>query len=533
MCWGLLAPGFLPDAHSALPVNISGDMYIDASARVNLSGLVLVDTVPAGNARLINSGILNFADSLMLASHHRKFGLFRNNGNLSFSNSAAGTVSVLMYFLPGNRQQYHSVSFPFGVAISSIKGLNALQTFDTDYYLMTYDGNQRATIGKNNTNWRWLGNDGISLTTHPNLNAGEGYFIYPEREMSLIFPANATVTSPTFFNKELKAINVAIHTGPTRPTQFGWNFIGNLQIDSFTLKQATTSYRGFAYYHDGNGTFKTKDFSAGNDELLQIPFSGNAFAMQAYSFPVHQTGNFLTTFSADGSPLRSSTSSVPAYEVLELTLSSVQSPYTDLLRIQRDDSYSDDFLLGEDAPKMFSFTSSGKPEFYTVLGEDKLVFDKRQQISGDIPLGIDLKGDDTYTISIGRQTGYDSETVLLVDNSSGVETVHNLSASPYVFQSGVSRSESHYALRIAQLTTGIEQEREAETEIVVYSLNRQLYVKNLRQDNAVCVYDASGQVLSGGQPNAGEFSCTLLQAGVYILKVSGTRTYTTKIAVKF
>ncbi|MDR1121488.1 MAG: T9SS type A sorting domain-containing protein, partial [Dysgonamonadaceae bacterium] len=281
------------------------------------------------------------------------------------------------------------------------------------------------------------------------------------------------------------------------------------------------------------GTFGTKDLSGSVDELIQIPFSGNAFVMQAYSFPVYQSGNFLTTFSADGSPLRSSTASVPSDNLLELTLSSAQSPYTDMLRIQRDDRYADDFILGEDALKMFSFPSSGKPEFYTVLGENRLVFDKRQQISGDIPLGIDLKGDDTYTISIDSKTGYNAESVLLVDYSSGVETLHNLSASPYVFQSGVSQSENHYALRIAQLTTGIEQKRESETEIVVYSLDRRLYVKNIRQDDAVWVYDASGRLLKGEQSDAEEFSCTLPQAGVYILKISGTRAYTTKIAVKF
>jgi hypothetical protein len=537
MCWGLFAPGLLPDVHSTLQVNISGDMYIATAASVYLKGLVLVDTVPAGNARLINYGSLTFDDSLMLASRHRKFGIFRNNGTLSFSKSAAGTVSVLMYFLTGDQKKYHSFSFLFDVAISSIKGLNEPQTFDTHYYLMTYDGKQRATIGLNNTNWRWLGNDGISLTSHPNLNTGEAYFIYPERAMSLVFPVIApTITpapSPTFFNKTTRSINVAIHTGPTRPTQFGWNFIGNLQTDSFTLKQSTTSYRGFAYYHDGNGTFKTKDLSSVVDELIQIPFSDNAFVMQAYSFPAYQTGSFPTTFSADGSPLRSAISGVPSDDVLELTLSSVQSPYTDMLRIQRDDCYSDDFMLGEDAPKMFSFPSSGKAEFYTVLGENKLVFDKRRQISGDIPLGIDLKGDDTYTISINKQTGYDAKTILLVEYSSGVEKLHNLSASPYVFQSGISQSENHYALRIAQLTTGIEQEQKSETEIVVYSLNRQLYVKNLRKDDAVWVYDASGQLLSGGQSDAGEFSCTLPQAGIYILKVSGARAYTTKIAVKF
>jgi hypothetical protein len=168
-----------------------------------------------------------------------------------------------------------------------------------------------------------------------------------------------------------------------------------------------------------------------------------------------------------------------------------------------------------------------------VLGENKLVFDKRQQINGDIPLGINLKGNDTYTISITRQTGYDAESVLLVDYSSGVETLHNLSASPYVFQSSSLTSENHYALRIAQLTTGIEREQEVETAIVVYTLDRRLYVKNLRDDDIVQVYDASGRLLNGGESDAEGFSCTLPQAGVYILKVSGARAYTTKIAVKF
>jgi hypothetical protein len=531
MCLGLFAPSFLPDVHGSVPVNISGDVYVDASARVNLGGLVLVDTIPAGNARFMNCGSLTFTDSLMLALRHAKFGLFRNSGTLSFSSSNR-SVSVLMHVLPGDSRQYHSISFPFKVEINSIRGMNETQTFDTDYYLLKYDGNQRATIGKNDINWRWLGDDDIGLSEHPNLNAGAAYFIYPENAMSLIFPAIAPAENPDFFNKAARFLDVAIHTGPTRPTQFGWNFIGNLQTDSFTLKANTSGYDGFAWYHTGNGAFDTKDLSEG-DELLQIPFSGNAFLMQAYSFPERQSGNFTLTYTEDGSPLRSSTSAVPPAGILELTLSAAQNPYTDLLRIQRDDRYSDDFLQGEDAPKMFSFPSSGKPEFYTLVGENKLVFDKRRQVSGDIPLGINLKGDDTYTISINRQTGYNAETVLLVDNSSGVETLHNLSASPYVFQCGVSQSENHYALRIAQLTTGIEQEREAETEIVVYSLNRRMYVKNLRPDDVIQVYDASGRLLSGGESDTEGFSCTLPQAGAYILKVNGTRTYTTKIAVKF
>jgi hypothetical protein len=530
ICWVFLALSFLPDVHGAVPVNISGDMYIAASARVNLGGLVLVDTVPAGNARFVNYGSLNFADSLMLASRHAKFGLFRNSGTLFFSNNAR-SVSVLMYFLPDDREKYHSISFPFDVSITSIKGLNASQTFDEDYYLLKYDGNQRATIGKSDTNWRWLGEDDVKLAEQPNLNAGEAYFIYPEDEMSLIFPAITPAESPTFFNKAERSLSVDIHTGPTRPTQFGWNFIGNLQTDSFTLKASTSSYGGFVYYHEGEGAFGTIELS-GNNELLQIPFSGNAFVMQAYSFPERQSGSFTVTYTEDGS-FRSSISNLPPASVLEVTLSSAQNPYTDMLRIQRDEHYTNDFMLGEDAPKMFSFPSSGKPEFYTVLGENKLAFDKRQQINGDIPLGIDLKGDDTYTISIASKTGYDTESVLLVDYSSGVETLYNLSASPYVFRSNALASENHYALRIAQLTTSVEQKQEAKTAIVVYSLDRQLYVKNLRQDDVIQVYDASGRLLDGGEFDAEGFSCTLPEAGVYILKISGIRTYTTKIAVKF
>ncbi|MDR1119342.1 MAG: hypothetical protein LBM08_00315, partial [Dysgonamonadaceae bacterium] len=334
ICLVLLAASFLPDVHGAVPVNISGDMYIDISARVNLGGLVLVDTVPAGNARFVNYGSLNFADSLMLASRHAKFGLFRNSGTLSFSNSAR-SVSVLMYFLPEDAEKYYSISFPFDVEINSIKGLNETQTFDTDYYLLKYDGRQRATIGKNDINWRWLGEDGISLTDHPNLNAGEAYFIYPEDEMSLIFPATAPATNPTFFNKAERSLSVDIYTGPTRPTQFGWNFIGNLQTDSFTLKTETSGYDGFAWYHTGNGAFDTKDLSEG-DELLQIPFFGNAFVMQAYSFPERQSGSFTVNYTESGS-FRSSTSSIPPASVLELTLSATQNPHTDMLRIQRDD----------------------------------------------------------------------------------------------------------------------------------------------------------------------------------------------------
>jgi hypothetical protein len=349
--------------------------------------------------------------------------------------------------------------------------------------------------------------------------------------MSLIFPAIAPATNPTFFNKAERSLSVDIHTGSTRPTQFGWNFIGNLQTDSFTLKQTTSGYDGFAWYHTGNGAFDTRDLSEG-DELLQIPFTGNAFVMQAYSFPERQSGNFTVTYTESGS-FRSSTSNIPPAGVLELTLSAAQNPYTDLLRIQRDDRYADDFLLGEDAPKMFSFPSSGKPEFYTLVGENKLIFDKRQQINGDIPLGINLKGDDTYTISIASKTGYNAESVLLVDYSSGIETLHNLSRSPYTFQSGSLTSENHYALRIAQLTTGVEQKQEAETAIVVYALDRRLYVKNLRDDDIVQVYDASGRLLNGGESDVEGFSCTLPQAGVYLLKVSGARAYTTKIAVKF
>ncbi|MDR1122267.1 MAG: T9SS type A sorting domain-containing protein [Dysgonamonadaceae bacterium] len=531
----LLASCFLlaQNAQSAVPVNICGDMYIQENTRVNLDGRVLVDTVADGNARLVNCGAMNFTDTLLLASRRQKFGLVRNSGTLSFSSSKPGTVGVLLYFLTGDSRKYHSLSFPFDVAINSIRGLNAPQTFDTDYYLMTYDGAQRAAIGKNDINWRWISDaDGIRLDDYPDLKAGEGYFIFPEQDMSLIFPANTPAANPTFFDKEEKTRDVLIHTGPTRPTQFGWNFVGNLQTDSFKLKPSTSGYSGFVYYHAGDGTFSYKDFSEDADELLQIPFSGNAFVMQAYSFPEHQSGIFTVTYTEEGS-FRSSASGVSAANVLELTLTAAQNPYTDLLRIQRDDRYSDGFVQGEDAPKMFSFRSSGKPEFYTVLGEQKLVFDKRRQTGGDIPLGIDLKGDDTYTISINKQTGYEQETALLVAQVSGVETVHNLSASPYVFQSGELQTESRYALRMAaRLSTGIEQAQEAKTEIVAYSRNHQLHVKNLRQADAVQVYDASGQLLSDGDSNAGEFSCTLPQAGVYILKVSGARAYTTKIVVK-
>jgi hypothetical protein len=74
MCWGFLARSFLPDVHGDVPVNILSDVYIDASARVSTGGRVSADTVPAGNAHLMNCNILNFTGSLMQASPAGKAG---------------------------------------------------------------------------------------------------------------------------------------------------------------------------------------------------------------------------------------------------------------------------------------------------------------------------------------------------------------------------------------------------------------------------------------------------------------------------
>ena len=518
----LLMAGILPVCllSAQSPSKVAGEMKISSGAQVRSSGSVQVDMSSAHgtNGKILNEGTLNVPQGIVFVSDDATDGMVLNKSTVNHATDLT-KIKVIKRF--EQSEIYYSVSFPFDVKISEIKGESKTASYGVDYAVYEYSGERRALYGFENISpsdvnkWPW-----VYVASNATLKAGVGYLIAVGDAVSLVFPASSTSDAHnTTHPSEHRLINLVYYHSDRHAANSGWNFVGNMQITSYNLSldhMLTESNASIAYFYDqsNDGWSDAYDLSDPKDVVLAPPYSGFFLQTDGQSHKqvrplrFHVNGRSLNNALA---PFRST--QLSELNKLELRLQREGSDSFDKLRVVMNENYSDSFVIGEDALKMITSKSS---QFYTMIDGYPILFNKMRPTSEEIPLGLIINDAGQYSIGINDLEGFENAIFYLIDKE--LNKVYNLSENDYVFEPGILSTENRYALRVVNDVTNIN--RIESSNIVAYSNNKTIYMKNLEAGDLITIYNLSGQLVAKETAVSNEYSKNLAD-GVYLLRVSG------------
>jgi hypothetical protein len=516
---------FVCVAFGQTPMLVAGNMKIvGANTNVKSQGNVIVSQ----GGKIHNKGTLNLPGGITFLSEVDPGGVNTGwegilwndeNATVTYS-STPNKVTVVKKFKTAGK--FYSIAFPFDVKISEITTKATGKTViyrneqdqdDDGFWIKYYDVVNRAHTAQMDESWKYI-NDANAV-----LQAGEGYMIYVDVDnVEITFPA-VTLSADIGSYDRTKKLVYTPNEGVVE-SNAGWNSIGNLQTTLFNIKEniSVGGVKEFNIYlySDYGWTHYVE-----NDLVVWSPFVGGFIqirqAQDAKNIGFGGSGRQL-----DGSALRFDGTS--SKSVLKLTLQGRDA--VDKLHIMERESYSNDYTLGEDALKLFG---SSKAEFYTMVEQFPMAVNRFKSIDrqGEIPIGLKVKEKGTYTIGIDDLQGFEDDNIYLIDKDRNQKI--NLRDESYVFDSDVVDTKARFALRFDRSETGL---RPGDANIIVYAKDNVVYVKNINAGDEVSVYNIAGQLMDRSIASSSEQSSRLQGAGVYIVKVTGAKTFVSKVINK-
>lgn len=136
--------------------------------------------------------------------------------------------------------------------------------------------------------------------------------------------------------------------------------------------------------------------------------------------------------------------------------------------------------------KMYSLIDN---KLYIIQGRS-LPFDENDIV----PMGYNTTTAGTFTVAIADVMGLDDKRVYLKDKL--LNNIHDLTASPYVFDSNAGVVNDRFELRYTNETLSNPNFSEIASSVIAFGSNGQLHIKSsVEKINSVLVYDVLGRVV--------------------------------------
>lgn len=209
-----------------------------------------------------------------------------------------------------------------------------------------------------------------------------------------------------------------------------------------------------------------------------------------------------------------------------LILAATNGSYNDRLWIVLDENKTENFELECDAWKLLSNTE-GLSQIWSVSPDGKLAVDVRPETE-TVRLGFANDQAGIYSIALKQIAGIN--TAILEDTKNAI--FHDLTKGAYEFTWEITDDEQRYKLHLNAV--GIEENRISESDILVYTANRQIFIKGATEGK-VLLSDLTGRVVL--RQEISDESLTIIpvnyKTGVYIVTVeNGKEVKTEKVFIK-
>ncbi|MFZ4582512.1 MAG: fibronectin type III domain-containing protein, partial [Paludibacter sp.] len=354
----------------------------NARASVTTNSLVLKTS-----GKLTSNQIINVLNELVIEvdATGANVGQLLNTGSINLGLNAK--VIVRKSF---TANQWNFMGFPFNVASSTVfaqNGSTPLTWFDLggsgDYVVQEYDGSKRNTTGLANTSGaglNWINVPGRTFI------AKKGYIIACSSSRVIDFTLRGENKADIF---SISGSTATLGQYDSNPSVYhrSWNLVTSPYLSSFELATTVNNAPYYAY----NGVNYTTKLSG--ETLIVPPF--RSFFLQALSSSI--------SFGNIGKRLNAPTAKETQAEVddIYLKLSNGNSIYDDETRIRLQDGASSDYVIGQDAAKMFGMDSNVSYIYSTINGFGAAINTLPRTISS-VELQTRFAAIGNYSISINN-----------------------------------------------------------------------------------------------------------------------------------
>ena len=483
---------------------------------------------------------------------------------LKLPESAATPISLDLRVDANN---WHWFTLPYDCNIADVTWVDgSAAQYNVDWFLMTYDGKQRASTQNGGC---WEQYNGTTI------EAGKGYIVgitgdltNPNYTFELRFPMAKEVLANEGTDKTVDVRAWGVETN-IRPNHKGWNLVGNpylayYQRDNITnfeglrLGQLTGPDPQTGYWEQtGNvpyvvipiegGWVSYEQVLASETELM--PFT--AYFVQVGNDGEHNSNQELS-ISFDHTKLQLSATPMPASIVrrapaeieeteepiivgVSLTNGKGESDKTSLVI---DDRFTKEYEMNGDFFKWFGdyYNYYTKPVLYTIgADQEKRAFNalNEELAAQPIPMGMYAAQAGNYTFSLNKRADLSRvEEVWLYDATQSTYT--NLMQSDYTFSTSKVNGAGRFSLSVKlapKVATSID--NVTADKVWATTHTKQVIVNGLENGMHLWLYDATGKLLYTEPTSNYQHTYSVPQTGTYFVSVmNGNAKQTIKVVVE-
>ena len=499
-----------------------------------------------GSSLVVPSGTNYTVNSLSLRRREDAVAVVDVVGTLNINSTSDKPVYLDMRITAEN---WHWFTLPYDCAIADVTWSNGQPAkYRTDWFLMYYDGESRAT-GVDSGNWKEY--------TGSTIAAGQGFIIgikgdgNDKHAFELRFPMAKEVITK---DGEDKTVPVYAYGAgkDVRPNHKGWNLVGNPYLNYYQ-KGNINSFNGLRLglleYDAATGWWSVSAKDMGPYIVIPQNFGWSAYKQVLVSsqdllpftsyfiqvgkdtgyengqrcevqFDKNQRGKSAKAALMTGAELEAEEE--PVITGIVLRNAQGEEDETSLVIAEQ---FGSSYEMGADFFKWFGdyYKYYTLPVLYSI-GDDggKRAFNAVNEAGAkqSIPLGMYAARDGEYTFSLNTRSDLSRvDKVWLYDAESGLYT--DLLREDYTFATTRTEGSGRFFLSVVlkekEITTGASDVRYGDLSL---SADKQtLVVRGLPEAAEVWVYDPSGKLLHHEQTRHYERHYAVPQQGTYLVRV--------------
>lgn len=403
---------------------------------------------------------------------------------------------------------WNFMGFPFEVAASNIYSAgttNPLSWGDFnannpgDFYVMSYDGQKRDNTGLINNAGEGL--NWIDVPAHK-FDAKKGYLVATTTSRVIDFTLRAT-NKQDIFSTGTSSAPLTRYTSNAFAGHRSWNLVTTPFVSSFDLALSSTN----APYYIYNGVNYVTKLSG--QSAIVPPF--RSFFTQASTTSM----NFASTGKRANAP--ATKDAEVDFDEVNLKLSNGNATYDDLTTIRLQADGTADYVIGQDAAKMFGMNNSVSYIYSNINGYGVAVNTLPRTVS-TLALTTRIAAKGTYTLSLDDTENLKNySAVTLIDNVTGKRT-DLLSVGVYSFSATSTGTSNRFRVQLSpKLSTGIGTSDDG--SILVISKQNAAVISGLIGVAKLSVYDMSGKMVYTGNV-VNEQLIPLREKGLYLFDIT-------------